>query len=341
MLRKPTFVLLILTAFTAVLPVSAQTVIDQIPIAGTSTGIAINPINNKIYVASISSSEESKAIISLIDGQTRTVTKTVPLGFDTPGKVIVNPVTQRVYMQACNFLFVANPICDLLVFDSTLNVLADLPNTGPAVAVNPRTNRIYILNENGFAILNGQTNQIVGQINLPGAGGVGVDPLRERMFTIVNNDELVIIDLDSNRIRDRVAIEPGADAIGVNPVTQRGYITHPNFVNTDPTQLTVLDLNNLHIVTHILIGPSPNNVSVDFRADVIFVGNGDSLTAIDGARNTILTTIDKATSAESDLASGLVYATTDLVFFDDTGISGRVDVIKEPRLTNQGKGKSD
>jgi DNA-binding beta-propeller fold protein YncE len=161
------------------------------------------------------------------------------------------------------------------------------------------------------------------------------------MFTIVNNDELVIIDLDSNRIRNRVPIEPGADAIGVNPVTQRGYITHPNFVNTDPTKLTVIDLNNFHIVTHILIGPSPTNVSVDFRADVIFVGNGDSLTAIDGARNTILTTIDKATSAESDLASGLVYATTDLVFFDDTGISGRVDVIEEPRLTNQGKGKSD
>ena len=82
-------------------------------------------------------------------------------------------------------------------------------------------------------------------------------------------------------------------------------------------------------------------MSVDFRADVIFVGNGDSLTAIDGERNTVLTTIDKAISAEADLASGLVYATTDLVFFDDTGISGRVDVIKEPRLTNQGKGKSD
>jgi DNA-binding beta-propeller fold protein YncE len=70
---------------------------------------------------------------------------------------------------------------------------------------------------------------------LPGVGGVAVDPFRERLFALANNTELVVIDLRSNRIRDRVLIEPDADSIGFNPITQRAYITHPNFVNTDPT----------------------------------------------------------------------------------------------------------
>jgi hypothetical protein len=60
------------------------------------------------------------------------------LGFDTPERVVVNPVSGKVYMQACNFLFVPNPVCDLLIFDNALNRLADLPDTGPAVAVNPQ-----------------------------------------------------------------------------------------------------------------------------------------------------------------------------------------------------------
>ncbi len=339
MLHKLLTALLYLTMFANVIPATAQPAIEQIPVPGTTTSLAVNPLSNKIYVASISSSEESSAVLSLLDGRTKTVLQSLTLGFDTPGKVIVNPVSGRVYMQACNFLFVPNPVCDLLVFDNALNRLADLPDTGPAVAVNPRTDRIYILNEGGFAILNGRTNQIVGEIPLPGAGGVAVDPFRERLFALVNNTELVVVDLHSNRIRDRVLIEPGADSIGINPLTQKAYITHPNFVNTDPTQLTVLDTNNFHIITHVPVGPTPRNVSVDFRSNTVFVGNDDSLTVVDADKNKRSFEIDNATSADPDLATGLIYATTDLVFFDDSGVSGRVDVFAVSRK-NGGKGEN-
>jgi DNA-binding beta-propeller fold protein YncE len=340
MLRKLYSCLLIVIALSVMVPASAQTVIAQLPIPGIVAGIAVNPLKNEIYVTSASSSEESNGIISLVDGKTRIVTKTLPLNFDNAGPVLVNPVTQKVYVQACNFLFVANITCDLLVFDGRLNLLADLPSTGVPVAIDPKTDRIYILNENGLDVMSGETNQIIGEINLPGTSSVSLDLFRERLFAIVNNTELAVVDLHSNRIRDRVAIEPGSDQIGVNPITQRAYITHPNFVTTDPTLLTVLDLNSFRVVAHVPVTAVPRNVSVDFRANIIFVGDDNSLLAIDGEKNRVLTTIERATSAAPDLASGLVYATTNLVFFDDSGNSlGQVDVIKEPRRENAGKGR--
>ena len=163
---------------TAVSPTFGQSVIAQIPVPGISTGIAVNPFANRIYVASISSSEESTALISLVDKKTRTVLKTVGLGFDTPGPIMFNPVTQKLYMQACNFLKVAEGICDLLVFNASLDIIVDLPDTGPPVAIDPRLDRIYIPNDGGYAVLDGKTDQVIGQIELPGGGAVAIDIFR-------------------------------------------------------------------------------------------------------------------------------------------------------------------
>ena len=325
------------TILAIALPASAQSVIAQIPVPGIAGNVAVNPLNNRIYVATISSSTDSNAFLSVIDGRTRTVTKTFTLGFDTPGLVKVNPVTQKVYMQACEFLRVAEPSCDLVVFDGALTrILADLPNSGAPVAVDPRLNRIYVINPDGFAVINGRTDQVIRQIELPGSGAAAIDVFRNRMYAVVNNHELAVIDLHSNRVIETVAIEPGADKIAINPVTRRAYITHPNFVNTNPSQMSVLSLEDFHVLAHVTVAAAPTGVFADPRANIIFVADSLAMTAIDGRSNKITATIENATSAEPDLASGLVYAGTSLVFFTET-ISGRIDVIKEPRRNRRNK----
>jgi hypothetical protein len=66
MLYKLLTALLYLTAIADVLPATAQPAIEQISVSGRTTSLAVNPLSNKIYVASISSSEESSAILSLL-----------------------------------------------------------------------------------------------------------------------------------------------------------------------------------------------------------------------------------------------------------------------------------
>jgi hypothetical protein len=65
------------------------------------------------------------------------------------------------------------------------------------------------------------------------------------------------------------------------------------------------------------------------------VGNDDSLTVIDANKNKRSFEVENATSTDPDLATGLIYATTDLMFFDDSGVSGRVDVFAVPRKNGE------
>jgi len=333
MLNRVSWLSILLSA--AISPAFGQSVIAQIPAPGVTTGVAVNPLSNRVYVASISSSEESRALVSLVDKNTRTVLNTLALGFDTPGRIMLNPVTQKIYMQACNFLKLAEPVCDLLVLNGSLDtILADLPDTGPPLAIDPGLNRVYIPNAAGYAVLDGKTDQVIGQIDLPGGGAVAIDISRHRLYSIVNGSKLAVVDLRANRVRKLKAIEPNAELLAINPLTHRAYITHPDFETSNPSKLTVLDLDNFHVRAHIPVAPAPRGVFVDVRANIIFVADDSGLTAIDGASNRITTAIPQATSAEPDLATGLVYATTSLVFFDDlfpqADFSGRVDVIQEP-----------
>jgi len=86
------FILFILVALVVVLfpsPITAQTVTAAIPTGAGPHGIAINPVTNKIYVASWSGET-----VTAIDGATNTTT-TIEVG-RVPQALAVNAVTNKV-----------------------------------------------------------------------------------------------------------------------------------------------------------------------------------------------------------------------------------------------------
>jgi len=146
-----------------------------IPLGRASGGIAVNPKTDTIYVAS------GQDKMHLISGQTDTVTGTIPLGVaGVPSGIAADPAT--------NTVFVANAPGDgvAVISGQTDTVTGTIPvgDMSGAAAVNPRTNIIYVANQDvlstGFgsvSVLNGRTSKALTTIPVGvGPTGVTVDP---------------------------------------------------------------------------------------------------------------------------------------------------------------------
>src|ERR1039457_3522191 len=82
---------LVAIAAIAGLPAHAQKVIGTVAVGVSPGAIAVNPVQNKIYVANNGSNS-----VTVIDGRTNATT-TVNVGMG-PFAIAVNPVTNKVYV---------------------------------------------------------------------------------------------------------------------------------------------------------------------------------------------------------------------------------------------------
>jgi YVTN family beta-propeller protein len=119
-------------------------------IAGNFSGpIAVNPVTNRIYVVDLGSNE-----VMVIDGATNETTA-VPVGTG-PFFIGLNPVTDKVYAVNLD----SN---DVTVIDGATNATTTVPvETNPqgmgGLAVDPVTNKIYVLNASDVTVIDGLTN---------------------------------------------------------------------------------------------------------------------------------------------------------------------------------------
>src|SRR6185312_12906663 len=94
---RPIFSLLLSVLASAALalasPARAQSVQSPIPAGSSPRAIAVNPITNKIYIAS----ELSNSVV-VVDGATNG-TSTIPVG-TRPQYIAVNPATDKVYVTS-------------------------------------------------------------------------------------------------------------------------------------------------------------------------------------------------------------------------------------------------
>ncbi len=124
-----------------------------------------------------------------------------------------------------------------------------------SVAVNPVTNKTYIANCGGPVCGSGGT----------GNGSVTVIDGRDNSVTTITNGTFPI-------------------AVGVNPVTNRIYVTNYGSAN-----VTVIDGATNTVVTTIAAGTNPRSVAVNSVTNKIYVTNQGSanVTVIDGTNNTV------------------------------------------------------
>lgn len=322
----------------------AQTVVATVPVAArTPRAVAVNPVTNKIYVASCTVHGGLNVIYSgsltLIDGATNAAT--VITGCATA--VAVNQVTNKVYVLDPGSLSAG-----IIVIDGTTNSMTALPGGVGAVAVNPVTNKIYVAEGGGIInVINGATNSIT-TVTDPNANGlravaIAVNSATNKIYVANNSIEtsattpgnITVIDGATNStttLTDPNAISPFS--VAVNSATNKVYVANIG-EGTNHGNVTVIDgiTNSITTVTdpNALLLSWINGrefaVAVNSATNKIYVANADSnnVTVIDGATNATTTVTEPNAAAPIAVA---VDSATNMIYVANNGTNpGSVTVI--------------
>jgi YVTN family beta-propeller protein len=169
---------------------ATRTVTATVPVGENESGVAVDPSTHTVYVTTEKVSGNAPAtgdnMVSVIDGATRTVTATVPVG-SGPRGVAVDPDTHTVYVA--NFWEVS------VIDGSTRTVTATVPagtSPGGGVAVDPSTHTVYVANygDNAVSVIDGSRTVTVTATVPVGKDpyGVAVDPDTHTVY-VTNRDD--------------------------------------------------------------------------------------------------------------------------------------------------------
>jgi YVTN family beta-propeller protein len=270
------------------LQLRADSVLTSIAAGNELTGIAVNPVTNKIYVA-----VDAAGQLAVIDGKTNKVTTTLTIGSFAIA-VAVNPVTNRVYASSCN----STDLCHISVIDGRNDTLiTKIPVASGSfigiqgMAVNPITNRIYASDaDNGqYIVIDGKTNTIITQVPVfTQPGGMAVDPKTNHLFVVGAGfpGQVQVFDGDTNA---QIAVIPeafGSVNVATNFRLDRAYVT----VNST---VSVIDGATNTEVAEVPAGTFANGVDVNLLNSKVYVVNSASqnVTIIEGKTNHVLQTL--------------------------------------------------
>ncbi len=159
------------------------------------------------------------------------------------------------------------------------------------MAINPVTNKIYVVDEgsNAVVVIDGATNLLT---SVP----VGNYPVAVAVNTATNKIYVANADSNTATVIDgvtlgttTVAVGTGPFAVDVNPNTNMIYVA-----NSDDNTVTVI--NETTVVATLPVGDIPVAVAVNPVTNRVYVGNqswvgNSSISVINGANNTVLTTV--------------------------------------------------
>lgn len=307
------FVLALLSCACSI-PLAAQSLVTDIPVAGYPYGIAVNPSTNRIYAA-VQPANNGTPTVAVIDGGSNVVIDSisVPQGV---GEIAVNFTSNRVYTSGCT-----SQGCVVTVIDGASNTIAaTIPitrNQGIGIqgmAVNPVTNRIYISDatDTRVDVINGATNKIVGSFSFGGAQplGLAVDFGTNEIAVAIDGPYLYIVSGATDKILARVTAGQFAANVAVNPYTSQAYVTNETFA---PSTIAVVNLQNAQVEANIPVGNNPFGICVDLYTNLVFVTNTqDSTVAVVNGNSNAKTGSVNANSFLIDVnpVTRMVYATS-------------------------------
>jgi YVTN family beta-propeller protein len=207
-------------------------VATTILLAGHPLRIAVNIFTNRVYSTSCDFST-GLCSVYVIDGHKDTVIANIPLntppGIGLQG-IAVNPVTDRIYVSDGDNGLV------YIIDGHTNTVIGQLSAPSPAgVAVNPKTNRIYVAG-NGFPgglfVFDGATNTQIARITLDSsAEAVATNFRLNRAYSTVDSNELAVVDGATNQVMTNVPTGSFPKGVDVNLLNNRIYVVNGNSSN--------------------------------------------------------------------------------------------------------------
>ena len=298
------------------LPALAQQVVTTIATGPAPSAVALNPVTNKIYVASSSGN-----YVTVIDGATNATTK-VAVGTG-PNAIGVNTVTNKIYVTN-------NASNTMTVIDGATNSTSTVAiGMGPnAIAVNSATNKIYVSNTNSVDIIYGNVTVIDGATNttttiatntFPAA--IAVNPVTNKIFILdpYEGGSVLVVDGATNSLS--ATGTPGAypSAIAVDSATNMVYVA-----NLDGSAVSIID-GATDRYSSVGTGFQFVAIAVNATTNKIYAVNDDG--------NGSVMAIDGATRATSLIVTGRIPAAiavnpvTNVIYVANLDAAGSVTVI--------------
>lgn len=227
-----------------------------------------------------------------------------------PGPVVLNPVTNRIYVASFQDGIVK------VIDGATAAVITTLDVSGPgAMAVNTTTNMIYVANPgaNTVTVIDGASNTVGTPITVGTTPiTVAVNPVTNMIYVgnLVSNN-VSVIDGSSNTVIATVAAGTNPQVIGVNPATNLIYV-----VNNTTSNVSVIDgaASPQSVIATVAVGTNPLSIGVNAATNLIYVLNSgsNSVTVINGALNTTASNTTVTTGSQPRVLT--VNPVSDLIY---------------------------
>ena len=231
-LRSLTRIPLLLTLFLCASPqpASAEGVVATVPVGVTAP--VVNPVTKKLYGIN---SDQNDGTLRVVDLNINAVTNLVVFSKPVTG-LAVNPVTNTIYVSHYS-MDEATAINAASLSSQTIFATPDRPGR---IRVDPATNRIFILHEdpNQISVFDGGSLSQITTIQLPNPYGLqpadfAVDSQNNRIYVVNHRAATLSIIDGTNYDIQTVALQPidvgypSLIGIGINPATQRAFVTQP------------------------------------------------------------------------------------------------------------------
>lgn len=161
-----------------------------------------------------------------------------------------------------------------------------------AIALNPATNKIYVVNEesNSVTVIDGATHNTTTVPTGAGPNALAINAVTNKIY-VANSGvaSVTVIDGATNRT-STVSTGVGPLAVAVNSVTNKTYVA-----NYNSQSVTVID-GATNRITDVNVGSRPFAIAINNTTNKIFVadsGSGD-VAVIDGATNSVMRVTVKA-----------------------------------------------
>ena len=274
------------------------------------------------------------SLFSAVSARAQNLITTVGVGTG-PNAVVVNPVTNRIYVanSGSNTVSVLNGITSAVI--ATVNV-----GTDPvALAVNPVTNEIYVANEGSItlstpgsvSVINGATNAVTSVTSAGFPVALAVNSVTNKIYVAASGispsqGNVTVIDgANNNMVVATVSQVSNPLSVAVNPVTNKVYVANSAETPTgNSAYVTIIDGANNYAATSLNVGttnftlgaiavnPVTNQIYAAGQAAGNFFGD---LFQIDGASATV--TFQAAVG--DGLYSIVVNPVTNTVYLADGG----------------------
>lgn len=235
--------------------------------------LAVSPKDNALFVATAQNSSGDGGTVFRLDPDTLAVQQSINTELKSFGAAI-NPQTNVLYIgNTVNGSVTAidassGKVLNTLVLDSRKRSETVRPLQPRQVAVNAKTNRVYITGlgpQSVVWVVDGSTLKLVSTIPNTGKMGTGlaVDSDAQKVYVTNGDGELVTINARTNAIEKKQKIDGDKEHFFLNIALdtrgQRAFLT-----DSKQAQVLVVDLRNQQVIQRIDV---PESLAVLFNGD--------------------------------------------------------------------------